>query len=57
MQGDNGQCYWWLRTWCGGNGHRNAAIVNLNGLVDSYGAHADDNDVSVRPALWINLKS
>ena len=52
---DSGQCWWWLRSL--GNYSRSATYVFTGGSV-SFGGHGvhDDND-SVRPALWINLKS
>lgn len=59
---DDGMCYWWLRTV--GFGNHKFFLVNTAGAV-SYGSDYADydgrdlyNDInSVRPALWINLKS
>lgn len=47
---------WWLRS-PGDNCCYRAASVNNDGSVNYYGNYIDDNDVAVRPALWINLNS
>lgn len=52
---DEGQCWWWLRSL--GDDASPAAIVNTGGSVYFYGNNVDFFNVSVRPALWINLKS
>lgn len=51
----NGQCWWWLRSL--GLLSLNATHVHAVGSVDYYGCNVDHNYGSVRPALWINLKS
>lgn len=47
--------WWWLRS-MGSNGNY-VAIVNPSGSVDYNGSSVDIDYVSVRPALWINLKN
>ena len=49
-----GQCWWWLRSL--GRNSSLASFVYFDGSVH-FGGHVDNDDVSVRPALWINLKS
>ena len=45
--------WWWLRS--PGNYSIAAAHVFDVGAVDEDGLIVDDNTVSVRPALWLNL--
>ena len=52
---DEGQCWWWLRSL--GSDATNATIVDAHGSVDFSGDGVDYSRDSVRPALWINLKS
>lgn len=52
---DEGQCWWWLRSL--GYNTSYATFVDTDGSVDFYGYGVNRNDDSVRPALWINLKS
>ena len=52
---DNGQCWWWLRSL--GDYSYDATRVNTVGSVTDYGSGVNLNNGSVRPALWINLKS
>jgi hypothetical protein len=52
---DEGQCWWWLRSL--GNLSLDASLVFNDGSVNCYGRHVLNSSVSVRPALWINLKS
>ena len=52
---DEGQCWWWLRSL--GNDAYDATYVVADGSVRFFGALVDSNRDSVRPALWINLKS
>ena len=52
---DEGQCWWWLRSL--GNDTVNATLVSTDGSVRFYGNLVLSNRDSVRPALWINLKS
>lgn len=52
---DNGQCWWWLRSL--GNRSLRATYVYADGWVYSHGPIVNRNHGSVRPALWINLKS
>lgn len=54
-KGDNGNCWWWLRS-PGGN-QNYAANVNYFGGVLVLGLIVDYSNVAVRPALWINLNS
>lgn len=49
-----GQCWWWLRSL--GRNSRLASFVYSDGSVH-FGGHVYDVNFSVRPALWINLKS
>lgn len=46
-------CFWWLRS------PRNVSIgapcVGDDGFVYENGAHVDNSNIGVRPALWINL--
>lgn len=50
-----GQCWWWLRSL--GYNSGSATLVSTGGSVRFYGDGVYYNYVSVRPALWINLKS
>ena len=52
---DEGQCWWWLRSL--GDSASSAASVRTVGSVCFNGDFVFDGDDSVRPALWINLKS
>ena len=52
---DKGQCWWWLRSL--GLNSINAANVDTYGSVYVFGNYVDHDYGSVRPALWINLKS
>ena len=45
--------WWWLRS--PGLGGSNASIVNTGGGVNSLGINVGGFNVSVRPALWLNL--
>jgi hypothetical protein len=45
--------WWWLRS--PGNFSIPAACVSTDGDVIEYGSFVDDDDVSVRPALWLHL--
>lgn len=51
----NGQCYWWLRSL--GSISYYATLVDSLGSVDYNGSNIYSTDVSVRPALWLNLES
>lgn len=51
--GDNGACYWWLRS--PGGDSDVAAGVYADGSVHSNGVYVDGADCAVRPALWVNL--
>ena len=46
-------CYWWLRS--PRNVSTGAPCVGDSGFVYENGAHVDNSDVGVRPALWIML--
>ena len=50
---DRNTGWWWLRL--PGIGGNHASVVSADGRVDVFGRYADNNDVSVRPALWLNL--
>lgn len=50
---DNGACVWWLRS--SGVDSDFAALVGVDGYVDSDGYYVDRTGFAVRPALWINL--
>ena len=52
---DEGQCWWWLRSL--GDGSYCAAYIRTYDSMQYYGNRVNDNNGSVRPALWINLKS
>lgn len=52
---DKGQCWWWLRSL--GYDTYLATMVCTDGSVGYCGCNVHDVDGSVRPALWINLKS
>ena len=55
--GTSGSCWWWLRS--PGYNQTYAALIELNGSVDTYGClvnDALDNQYNaVRPAMWIEL--
>ena len=54
----NGNCKWWLRS-PGSSGYTATAYVYDGSLRDYYGEHSccvDNDDIAVRPALWINLE-
>jgi hypothetical protein len=46
---------WWLRSPSIYSG--NAAFVRPVGVVDEFGLYVNHSSVSVRPVLWLNLKS
>lgn len=47
-------CWWWLRST--GNISSNAAFISNDGSVNFYGSYVDNNNICLRPALWIDLK-
>ena len=54
----NGHCAWWLRSPVCYSGQ--AAYVydgNLRSYYGGYSCYVDNDDIAVRPALWINLGS
>lgn len=54
----NGHCAWWLRSPVCYSGQ--AAYVydgNLRSYYGEYSCYVDNDDIAVRPALWINLGS
>ena len=55
VNGDNGNCVWWLRS--PGGTQRSAADVGNGGSVYYGGYPVDNVNIAVRPALWINLDS
>lgn len=52
---DEGQCWWWLRSL--GYDANDASYVHGFGSVDFIGDNVSNSSVSVRPALWLNIKS
>lgn len=52
---DNGNCWWWLRS--PGINQIFAACVNSDGGVYELGSLVNDDDLAVRPALWIDLNA
>lgn len=48
-----GTSYWWLRT--PGNDLHNVSFLDTSGQVKSDGCSVDSANISVRPAIWINL--
>lgn len=50
---ETGACVWWLRS--PGSFRYFAAFVDSDGTVFSLGLNVCDVNVSVRPAMWINL--
>lgn len=46
--------YWWLRS--PGNGVVKAAQVNPDGNLITYGGNVTENNIGVRPAIWLELK-
>lgn len=48
-------CWWWLRS--PGYYGTHAVRVNADGSIRTSGSKVDDNNVCVRPAIWINLDS
>ncbi len=51
----NGNCAWWLRTPGLFSGY--IATVDSAGAVSWYGSGSRKEDVSVRPAMWVDLSS
>ena len=51
----SGNCGWWLRS-PGGNAYA-TAYVRSGGSVSSEGRNVKSDDITVRPALWVNLGS
>ena len=45
-------CYWWLRS--SGNSGNYASVVSSSGKIDLFGDRVSNNDIAIRPALWIN---
>ena len=52
---DSGKCWWWLRS--PGYYSNIAAIVTIIGAVFSNGYVVDYDNIAVRPALWVDLRS
>ena len=51
---NDGCCWWWLRS--PGNKANRAAFVDYSGFIDSRRGRPVTNDnIAIRPALWINL--
>ena len=54
-------CTWWLRSTVTdsylGLGNDRVAVVNCRGVVDEGGYPETDDNIAVRPALWIDLNS
>ena len=49
----NEKCWWWLRSL--GNIVTNAAVVSVDGTVDSAGRAFGTENIGVRPALWVSV--
>ena len=52
---DSGNCWWWLRS--PGGKQLYAANVDTDGDVYRNGNDVDNDNIAVRPALWIDLNS
>lgn len=50
---DQGSCWWWLRS--PGRDQARASYVLTGGLFDEFGYLLGNDDVGVRPALWVEL--
>ncbi len=48
-----GACEWWLRT--PGESRRHASIAFSSGYISPFGTYVNEEDIGVRPALWISL--
>lgn len=54
MSSDSQYEWWWLRS--PGEYSHNAALVDNKGkIVEIHGDPVDDNDIAVRPAMWISI--
>ena len=54
--GENkGNTLWWLRS-LGYDDDTSASIVSYDGYIDDIGNSVSDEDIAVRPALWIKLE-
>ena len=49
-----GTCWWWLRS--PGMLSSYAVTINIDGTVRYNGSSVDNNNGSIRPAIWINLE-
>lgn len=54
-ESDGGNCGWWLRS--PGDDQRYVAYVRNVGAVLEYGDYVHNDDVAIRPALWIDLNA
>lgn len=51
---DNGTEWWWLRS--PGKKQDYAALVDNTGkIVEIYGDYVNDDDIAIRPAMWIDI--
>ena len=55
INSSNGNCWWWLRS--PGSTFSHAASGDDVGSVYDYGNIVSNDNIAVRPALWINLGS
>lgn len=54
MCADNGTEWWWLRS--PGKKQDYAALVDNTGkIVEIYGDYVNDDDIAIRPAMWIDI--
>ena len=54
-ESDRGNCEWWLRS----PGYYQNSAASVNDFVDvgEYGLTVDNNNLAVRPAIWISLEN
>ena len=54
--GENkGNTLWWLRS-LGYDDDTSASLVSYDGYIDDIGYSVNDEEVAIRPALWIKLE-
>lgn len=49
----SGNCMWWLRS--SGYSTIYASYISYGGRIDTTGCEVDDEDMAVRPAMWVSL--
>ncbi len=52
---DKGACWWWLRS--AGGFEQGASGVFVDGFIRVFGSRVNDDDLTVRPAIQIDLKT